>query len=115
MGPEATVDFMAAVIAFPPAETDQDHVHMIVDNDPTIPARQEAILRAGADPGSAMAAMAKRLRDAGTDFLVIPCNTTYAFASQVTAALDIPLLSIIDVSVAACGVFDKLGPLATEG
>jgi aspartate racemase len=115
MGPEATVDFMAAVIAFPPAETDQDHVHMIVDNDPTIPARQEAILRAGADPGSAMAAMAKRLRDAGTDFLVIPWNTTHAFASQVTAALDIPLLSIIDVTVAACGVCDKVGPVATEG
>ena len=115
MGPEATVDFMATVIAFTPAETDQDHVHMIVDNDPTIPARQDAILRDGADPGPAMAAMAKRLSDAGADFLVIPCNTAHAFASQVTTAVDIPLLSIIDVTVAACGAFDKVGLLATEG
>ena len=115
MGPEATVDFMATVIAFTPAASDQDHVHMIVDNDPTIPARQDAILRDGADPGPAMAAMAKRLSDAGADFLVIPCNTAHAFTSQVTAAVDIPLLSIIDVTVAACGAFDKLGLLATEG
>jgi aspartate racemase len=115
MGPAATVDFMATVIALTPAETDQDHVHMIVDNDPTIPARQDAILRDGANPGPAMAAMAKRLRDAGADFLVIPCNTAHAFASQVTAAVDIPLLSIIDVTVAACGAFDKVGLLATEG
>jgi aspartate racemase len=115
MGPEATVDFMATVIALTPAETDQDHVHMIVDNDPTIPARQDAILCDGADPGPAMAAMAKRLQDAGADFLVIPCNTAHAFASQVTAAVDIPLLSIIDVTVAACGAFDKVGLLATEG
>ncbi len=115
MGPEATVDFMATVIAFTPAETDQDHVHMIVDNDPTIPARQDAILRDGADPGPAMAAMAKRLQNAGADFLVIPCNTAHAFSSYVTAAVDIPLLSIIDVTVAACGAFDKVGLLATEG
>ena len=115
MGPAATVDFMATVIAFTPAESDQDHVHMIVDNDPTIPARQDAILGDGADPGPAMAAMAKRLQDAGADFLVIPCNTAHAFVSQVTAAVDIPLLSIIDVTVAACGAFDKVGLLATEG
>ena len=50
MGPEATVDFMAAVIAFPPAETDQDHVHMIVDNDSTISAQQDAILGDGETP-----------------------------------------------------------------
>jgi aspartate racemase len=115
MGPAATVDFMATVIAFTPAETDQDHVHMIVDNNPTIPERQDAILRDGASPGPAMAAMAKRLRDAGADFLVIPCNTAHAFSSQVSAAVDIPLLSIIDVTVAACGAFDKVGLLATEG
>lgn len=115
MGPAATVDFMATVIALTPAEVDQDHVHMIVDNDPTIPARQDAILRDGTDPGPAMAAMAQRLRDAGADFLVMPCNTAHAFGSQVTAAVDIPLLSIIDVTVAACAAFDKVGLMATEG
>jgi aspartate racemase len=115
MGPEATVDFMATVIAFTPAETDQDHIHMIVDNDPTIPARQDAILRDGADPGPAMAAMAKRLQDAGADFLVIPCNTAHAFISYVTGAVDIPLLSIIDVTVAACEAHASVGLMTTEG
>lgn len=115
MGPAATVDFMATVIAMTPAEKDQDHIHMIVDNDPKIPARQDAILKGGVDPGAAMAAMAQRLQGAGADFLVIPCNTAHAFISQVTAAVSIPLLSIVDVTVAACGEFDTLGLLATEG
>ncbi len=115
MGPAATVDFMATVIALTPADTDQDHIHMLVDNDPTIPARQNAILKGGADPGPAMATMAKRLQDAGADFLVMPCNTAHAFASQVVVAVDIPLLSIIDVTVAACGGFSKVGLLATAG
>jgi aspartate racemase len=95
MGPEATVDFMATVVAMTPVKTDQDHVHMIVDNDPSIPPRQDAILRSGADPGPAMARMAKGLETAGADFLVMPCNTAHAFSKAVTAAVDIPLLSII--------------------
>jgi aspartate racemase len=115
MGPAATVDFMATVIAMTPADRDQDHIHMIVDNDPKIPARQDAILKDGVDPGPAMAAMAQRLQGAGADFLVIPCNTAHAFSSQVTAAVNIPLLSIVDATVAACSEFDTIGLLATEG
>ena len=88
---------------------------MIVDNNPKIPARQYAILKAGVDPGPAMAAMAQRLQGAGADFLVIPCNTAHAFISQVTVAVSIPLLSIVDVTVAACSEFDTIGLLATEG
>lgn len=88
---------------------------MIVDNNPKIPARQDAILKAGVDPGPAMAAMAQRLQGAGADFLVIPCNTAHAFISQVTVAVSIPLLSIVDVTVAACSEFDTIGLLATEG
>ena len=115
MGPEATVDFMATVIAMTPAQADQDRIHMFVDNDPSIPPRQDAILRAGADPGPAMARMAGRLQAAGADFLVMPCNTAHAYSPAVRSAVDIPLLSIIDVTVAACASFETVGMLATEG
>ena len=115
MGPEATVDFAATVIAMTPAKLDQDHVHMIIDNDPSIPPRQDAILRGGANPGPAMAAMAKRLQEAGADFLVMPCNTAHVFSKAVTDAVNIPLLSIIDVTVAACRAYDTVGLLTTEG
>ena len=115
MGPEATVDFMATVVAMTPVKTDQDHVHMIVDNNPSIPPRQDAILRSGADPGPAMAKMAKGLEAAGADFLVMPCNTAHAFSKAVTGAVDIPLLSIIDVTVAACVDYQTVGLLTTEG
>lgn len=115
MGPDATVDFMATVIALTPADRDQEHLHMIVDNDPTIPARQDAILHGGPDPGPAMATMAKRLENAGADFLVMPCNTAHAFSSYVSGAVNIPLLSIIDVTVAACKAYASVGLMATEG
>ncbi len=116
MGPEATVDFMAKVVALTPAEKDQDHVHMLVDHNPTVPNRQAAILADGEDPGPALAAMARRLEQAGAEFLVIPCNTAYVFEKSIIDAVDIPLVSIIDVTIdalpAGCAA---AGLLATDG
>jgi aspartate racemase len=116
MGPDATVDFMTKVIAMTPADKDQDHIHMLVDHNPAVPNRQVAILGDGEDPGPALAAMAMRLEKAGADFLVIPCNTAYVFEQSITDAVGIPLISIIDETIAAlpkkCSV---AGLLATDG
>lgn len=117
MGPEATVDFMAKVIAFTDARRDQDHVHLLVDHNPKVPNRQDAILGGGADPGPALADMAGRLEAAGAEFLVIPCNTAYVFEDAIVAAVGIPLISIITESVAAAakGGARAIGVLATDG
>jgi aspartate racemase len=119
MGPDATVDFMAKVIALTPADKDQDHIHMLVDHNPQVPNRQDAILEGGEDPGPAIAAMAQRLETAGADFLVIPCNTAYVFQSNIIDTVSIPLISIIDETIAAIGEqrskVSVVGVLATDG
>ena len=115
MGPDTTVDFMAKVIAATPATRDQDHAHLLVDQNPSLPNRQEALLRDGEDPGPAMAAMARGLEQAGADFLVMPCNTAHAFAPVIREAVSIPLLSIVDVTVDACSRHDAVGVMATAG
>ena len=115
MGPDATVDFMSRVIAFTDAARDQDHARMLVDNNPSIPCRQKALLGEGGDPGPVMAGMARGLEVSGADLLVMPCNTAHAFADAVTEAISIPLLSIIDVTVAACRDHAAVGLLTTEG
>lgn len=115
MGPDATVDFMSKVVRATPANKDQDHLHMLVDNNPQVPNRQDALLHDGEDPGPALAAMARNLETAGADFLVMPCNTAHAFKDAIVDAVDIPLVSIIDVSVAACAGAAAVGILATDG
>ena len=115
MGPDATVDFMAKVIALTPADKDQDHIHMIVDQNPKVPNRQDAILTGGEDPGPVMAEMAQRLEAAGADFLVVPCNSAFGFASVVAGAVSIPLVSIVEVTVEACDDYSTVGLLATDG
>lgn len=115
MGPEATIDFMARIVTHTEASSDQDHLHLIVDQNPAVPSRQDALLGKGEDPGPAMAAMAKRLEAAGADFLVIPCNTAHAWQQAVTDAVEVPLLSIVDATMAACAGEEPIGLLATEG
>lgn len=99
MGPEATVDFMSHVIKSTPATIDQDHIRMIVDNNSKIPSRQSAIRGEGEDPGAAIAAVACCLQDSGADFLVMPCNLAHAWQRDIEAAVDIPFISIVEVSV----------------
>jgi len=115
MGPDATVDFMAKVIAATPAGTDQDHVHLLVDQNPKVPNRQAAQAGTGEDPGPVMASMAKGLEQAGAGFLVMPCNMAHAFAQPIRDAVSIPLVSIIDVAVDACRQYEDIGILTTPG
>jgi len=115
MGPDATVDFMAKVLAATPAGSDQDHVHMLIDHNPHVPDRTRAILGEGGDPGSVLARMASQLQQADADFIVMPCNTAHAYQSDIEAAISIPFISIIDETVAACSGKSAVGLLATRG
>ncbi|MDH3748418.1 MAG: amino acid racemase [Gammaproteobacteria bacterium] len=99
LGPDATVDFMSRVIALTPASTDQDHVRLLVDQNPRVPDRQDAILRNGESPGPVLAAMAAGLEAAGADFVVMPCNTAHAFEADIVGAISIPFISIVDASI----------------
>ncbi len=119
MGPEATVDFMAKVIALTPASRDQDHVRMLIDHNPRVPDRQAAILADGENPGQVLAEMAAGLEASGADFLVIPCNTAHVFQDAILAATSIPLVSIVDASMEALAEAapdaKAVGILATDG
>ena len=115
MGPAATVDFMAKVIALTPSRRDQDHVRMLIDHNPMVPDRQVALLDNGQDPARVIASMATGLQNNGADFLVMPCNTAHAYVDAMLDAISIPFVSIIGVTVAACSDFESVGLLATAG
>ena len=52
MGPAATADLMMKIIEMTAADSDQEHIPMIIDNNTRIPDRTAAILSGGADPVS---------------------------------------------------------------
>ncbi len=116
MGPAATADLMAKVVSATPAVRDQDHIRTLVDSNPAIPDRTDAILGRGPSPAPAIAEAARGLESAGADFLVMACNTAHAFAAEVQRAVGIPLLSMIDATVSeilAVHESGSVGVLAT--
>ena len=95
MGPEATIDLLYKIIKFTPAEKDQDHLRIIVDNNPKIPDRTAAILGKGKDPLPALQETAKNLEKAGASFVIIPCNTAHYFLPSIQESVRIPILNMI--------------------
>jgi len=95
MGPEATADLFMKIIRATPAARDQDHLRIIVDNNPQIPDRTQAILAGGADPVPAMTETARNLVRAGAELIVIPCNTAHYYFDRITAAVPVPVLHIV--------------------
>lgn len=119
LGPEATLDFFARVIRLAEAKSDQDHIRLIIDNNPKTPNRNDAIAGRGPSAAPALIAMAQGLEAAGADFLVMACNAAHAFETEIKSATRLPFVSIIDVTLKACRNAHpqarRVGVLVAEG
>ena len=118
MGPQATVLLMQKIIAATPAQDDADHIPLIVDQNPQVPSRiRHLIERSGEDPGPVLTAMARRLQAAGATALAMPCNTAHHYAPAIRAAVTIPLIDMVQLSVARAarllGAGARVGILAS--
>ncbi len=119
LGPEATLDFFAKVLNHSHAQKDQDHIHLIIENNPKTPNRNEAIAGRGPSPVPALTDMAQALERAGADFIVMACNTAHAYEAEIRSALKKPFVSLIDEVVDEVRTTNhdakRVGILATQG
>ncbi len=99
MGPLATLDFFNKVLASTGAEGDADHVPLLIQSDPRIPARPAAILGDGPSPLPELMAARDRLVAAGSTALAMPCNTAHFWFSELSAGCPVPFISIVDACV----------------
>ena len=114
MGPAATVEFFRRLVAATPAARDQDHPRILIDNDPGVPSRTEAILNGAASPEPALVAMAQNLERAGAELLAMPCNTAHHYLDAIRDAVEIPALDMLEETVRR--VDERcVGLLATSG
>ena len=119
LGPEATLDFFGKLLQATNAQTDQEHLHIIINNNPKVPNRHASIAGTGPSCIPALLDSARALERAGVDFLVMACNTAHAYEADIKAAVAPPFISIIDESVKACLEHSpkpqKVGLLAADG
>ena len=118
LGPMSTVYFYELLTAHTQAQTDADHIDLIISSRASTPDRTAFLLgRSKDDPFPAMREELHRLKNAGAELLVIPCNTAHTFYEKLQAASDAPILNIIEQTVAHLkrGGIKQFGLLATEG
>ncbi len=119
VGPAATVDFMDKVVRRTEAGRDQDHVKMVVEQNPQIPDRTANLIGEGEDPTIPLYATCKRLEAEGADAIAIPCNTAHAFVERIQRHLAIPIINMLSETLAhirrAHPGVRRVGLLATSG
>ncbi|TES56753.1 amino acid racemase [Halalkalibacterium halodurans] len=119
MGPAATAELFNRVITNTSVEMDQDHVNMIIINDPQIPDRTNYIFGKGTSPVPRLTENLHKLFYAGADVAVIPCMTAHAFISELKQKSPIPIVNAIElVELHLRDLFSsetRIGLMATDG
>lgn len=119
MGPSATADFMAKLVARTSVRAECDHLPIAVWSNPEIPDRTEALLGRGPSPVPAMADGVRRLMGLGATTIAIPCNTAHAFLGELRARTGAEIIDMIEATVT--GVLtsapdtSRIGVLSTAG
>ncbi len=114
MGPLATVELFRRIVLSTPAKKDQDHLRIIIDNNPAIPDRTAAILGKGESPLPLLAQTARTLEQAGADILVMPCNTAHFYLKPLQQEVRAPIINMVEETVKRM-TGTRVGLLATDG
>lgn len=119
MGPAATLELFTRIIDNTTAEVDQEHINMVIINDPQIPDRSNFILEDGPNPIPRLVENLKKLSYAGAEVAVIPCMTAHSFLKELRYNSPIPIInaiSVLDEYIhSAYPGLKKVGLLATNG
>jgi aspartate racemase len=120
MGPAATALVFDLIIKLTPAQKDQDHLPVIINNLPQIPDRTAAILGEGPSPVPAVVAGLNLLQRTGVDFVIIPCNTVFYFYDDFFPKVNLPVIHICTPVIqhlksTTTSANRKIGILSTTG
>jgi aspartate racemase len=118
MGPMATVDFLKKLTQATPAACDQEHIPLVVHFCSQTPDRTDALNGVGPSPLPSLIEAARSIHRAGAQALVIPCNTAHAWYEELSTAIQLPVLHIVDAVIEQLPLAlrdQPIGLLATTG
>ncbi len=123
MGPDATVYIFNRIVKSTQAQKDQEHIKIVIHNNPEIPDRTDAILHGGQSPLIPLLEGAGNLERAGAHFYIIPCVTAHHFYNlhkdQFIRDVSIPLLHMSELTrdyiLNHPAKLKRIGLIATSG
>lgn len=114
----ATAFFMQMVTEMTDADTDQEHIEMLIHSCPGIPDRTGYILgQSGENPAPRMIEIGCGLAAQNADVIAVPCITANYFYRELTEKIPVPVINTIEeirVYLEAQGV-RSAGLMATTG
>ncbi|UUZ73188.1 amino acid racemase [Polaromonas sp. P1(28)-8] len=95
MGPAAGAYFAYRLALLTDVQSDQEHLPVLLINDPKIPDRSEFALGRGLSPMPAMRRNLQFLESSGCSCAVIPCNTAHYWYPDLQMSVKMPLIHIV--------------------
>lgn len=118
LGPMASAYFMQLLTQMSDAQTDQEHMEVLLYSRPSIPDRTKYILgESEENPVPYMVQTGKKLKEMGADILAIPCITAHHFHKELEDGIGLPIIHAVE-ETAACleeKKVPRVGILATDG
>lgn len=118
MGTQATACFYEMLHSMQSVSAEQEYLDILLFSKPSIPDRTAFITGQSTDnPLKSLIHAARTLESAGVSCIAIPCATSHYFYDDISSALCIPVLNMLDetVSFAKRQGLKKVCLLATDG
>lgn len=118
LGPMASAYFMQLLTQMSDAQTDQDHMDILMYSRPSVPDRTKYIIGESEDnPVPDMVMAGKKLKEMGADILAIPCITAHYFHKELEGKIGLPIIHAIEETVSCLEErkVAQVGILATDG
>ena len=117
-GPMATAYFLQLLTQMSDAQTDQEHMEILLYSKPSIPDRTKYIIEESAEnPVPVMVEAGRKLKEMGADMLAIPCITAHFFHKELEDEIGLPIIHAVEETL-SCLMEKKanqVGILATDG
>lgn len=117
LGPEATLYLFKLIIKETPAKKDQEHLKIIIYNNPKVPDRTAFILGKGESPLPYLIEGVEYLNRAGSDIILMPCNTAHYFYDEISKIAKGNFLNLLNETASEIRAKNirAVGILATTG
>ena len=115
MGPAASAEYITRLIQQTQANCDQEHIPFVLWNEPRTPDRSTSLRNGDNRPLPYLLQGIQVLKDAGCNFVVIPCNTAHFWYDELIK-FRIPIIHIVDsVAYSLCDADVDSGTIGVMG
>ena len=118
LGPMASAYFLQLLTQMSDAQTDQDHMNILMYSRPSVPDRTKYIVgESEENPVPDLVMAGRKLKEMGADILAIPCITAHHFHKELEDGIGLPVIHAVEETIICLEEkkTTQVGIFATDG